>query len=455
MIEILALQGIQKFTTLLDALPLPGQFLPTSNAPDLACTLAKPVATAWDSVSQGIPCMCHSSWVSNSWQVNWFAWQGIGLLAIMIGAFLIAVVYMLSEILGGMNLLAWHRMEVTPPPSGNAGMKAWAKNEMFQVFTTAIIFLSIVGLVNFACAVNTTSIFFSGYKYTALDTNNNIVQVPPYQNMFDEAIRYLDSLSFYSGFAFLYSFFSNLGISFVQGFIWTSRPGGLGVMAQPLAGLSPLMSSSGMVMSTTMIAFLTAAVQVQVLRFVQATMLSVFLPIGLLCRCIEPLRGFGGMLIGLALVMFILYPALLVMNEAVVAPSLASYQWSANFYFEKTIPAEPDPNDPTKEIPTTMYGVGGFANKFAASDPNDPNSGASFFSSPTAYSASALPKTMFDKLVSPFSYLYSAIIRLVAVIFVGVFALTALNFVILTAAVRELTKLLGEEADITNLTRMI
>ncbi|MEW6329267.1 MAG: hypothetical protein AB1468_04065, partial [Candidatus Micrarchaeota archaeon] len=51
--------------------------------------------------------------------------------------------------------------------------------------------------------------------------------------------------------------------------------------------------------------------------------------------------------------------------------------------------------------------------------------------------------------------IWGMVLKATTIIVVGAMLLTAIDFIIVVAAARELSRLLGEEVDVSNLTRMI
>ena len=60
--------------------------------------------------------------------------------------------------------------------------------------------------------------------------------------------------------------------------------------------------------------------QLFVLKYIQASMLTVFLPLGIILRVLHFTRGIGGFFIALAISMYFVYPAMLFMMDATNAP---------------------------------------------------------------------------------------------------------------------------------------
>lgn len=60
--------------------------------------------------------------------------------------------------------------------------------------------------------------------------------------------------------------------------------------------------------------------QLFVLKYIQATMLAIFLPLGIVLRTLHFTRGIGGFLIALAVSMYFIYPGVLFMLDAASAP---------------------------------------------------------------------------------------------------------------------------------------
>ncbi len=351
------------------------------------------------------PTTCSDVDIRNYWNLRFGFWQDVCLLGILISFFTISLLYMASQVFG------------------NQGLAAWCKKEIFQVIVTALIFGGIFGFISFTCG------FFKPSFFISLDDNGDGIPDHP-DDMFQYGTSYLEwlrdtSYTIYAEMAVLNSYVVKTTSTYVY-----QSPGGLGVNLRPLMGLSSLSGILSFSMSTLLVGgVLTTIAQLRMLRVIQLMMFNMILPIGLLARCFEPFRRFGGSMIAIAIGLFIFYPFLLMLNGGLV---------KNNFITDASI------IQANTQVTSTTPDSLETANQrdVDARDPNynnpDPlNSGAGYTS------------------MSSYGNLFQALYKLGARNLIAALFLPILNFILLITFIRNLSRALGEEVDITNVTRMI
>ncbi|GEM_PF-5533003 len=138
----------------------------------------------------------------------------------------------------------------------------------------------------------------------------------------------------------------------------------------PFGGLEPLLNFAPYLLSSLTILLMSVSVQFYMLKFFEATGLSLFLPLGILMRVIPPTRGFGGALIAIAISMYLVYPLLLSYNFYVLVNNVKIDDVQINSYLYNTPTCEKnddcasneckpvDPNNPSRKFCTPCVLVG-------------------------------------------------------------------------------------------------
>jgi hypothetical protein len=175
-------------------------------------------------------------------------------------------------------------------------------------------------------------------------------------------------------------------------------PGGVGVIITPLAVLGDIASSLVMAMIVLMTSAIITLVQIVVLKMSESIFVILF-PIGVILRSFGVTRGFGGGLIAIAIGFFFFYPLLVVLFYGAV--------------------------------------VGDIETNYGSMSDSFRNGGLSPSSS-----------GWFGGLLSP-------LVGFIGQTIVGAIFMPLVMFMILVSFVKGLSYALGEEVDVSNLTRLI
>jgi len=324
----------------------------------------------------------------------WASWQALCFLALLTSFIMLSLLYIFSN---------FFRL---------AGMQAWVKAEIGQLIMSALIVILVVAIVGLLCS----------FDPSILGLNNTG------KSMFGEATEYLDWLKYKNTEALFFVYGWNGVVSMVMNPVYNSRPGGVGVTTQPFAGLAPISSMLVTFMSGLTLSLLLTVMQGYMLQYIQIAMLGWFLPLGVFFRCFEPTRQFGGALIGLAIGLVLLYPALLVMNEIAIRE-----QFDAA----------------ATEVAATNPGSALGDPKYIVLSNNMPGMGVD-----TAGQTREVTDD-YKAVTKNAENSVNMVVKITFYTFVGAMLLPALNFIVLITGVREISRLLGEEVDVGNLTRMI
>lgn len=227
-----------------------------------------------------------------------------------------------------------------------------------------------------------------------------------------------------------------------------SRPLGVGLVAAPLAGFaSPLKQIIYNVNSALAIGFILNTAQRLVFEFAVFGFLNFYLPLGILLRSFTPTRRIGGMLIALGLGFLFILPFVTILDAQIVL----------------------GPNSPMIGLDEAIFGVQGSGGeriggimrlRFQShiSDSGTAQQVTGFTDYLWNFTIGALLKagSFFQNAIGElFAYAFLLPLSIVGMAFAVGYLLPALNVLILVQSVKYMSQSLGEEIDITTLTRMI
>jgi len=321
-------------------------------------------------------CASPGDWLSS--------WQVLSALGILTSWFIVSLAYMVGSLLD------------------NVGLMARAKAEVWEIITTAIILGSVIALVTAAC------IFPASY-----------INPSAAGNLFTTAENYLFWLRNMTMGVFKDLMSMNNTISVLLSVMGGFNLFGVGVTVQPFAGFQPLMNIINLFMNGVMICLIATVAQITILKFIEAGAFNVLLPVGIVCRSFPFTRQFGGSLIAIAIGLYIFYPLMLVVDDAVMGtPSRHPDDVGGiDYSIWDTIKGS---------IPQIVLGMifGGIMAFYAIID--------------------IIIKYFIDKPVVGMGQ-----------VALSAFILPAINGVVFIAVVRDLSRVLGQEVDATSLSRII
>jgi hypothetical protein len=268
---------------------------------------------------------------------------------------------------------------------------AWAKEQMQEAVLAMIITLFVIGFVSFLCGLDIKSLGLVSSCGGASE---------PSCNMIEAASGYLSEMykTIMSGY-FLVIAMNSVMTSMATVTIGFA-PAGVGATFAPFAFLNDIANS----LLIAMIALITSAIIVLtqiILLKMTASIFTILFPIGIILRSFGATRGFGGGLIAIALGFFIFYPFLVVLFYGATIGDIQSDYSNLGDSF-KTAGPSPSSSD--------WFLGGGLLN----------------------YLVGFVGKTIMGAIFIPL-----------------------IMFMILIAFVKGLSTALGEEVDVSNLTRLI
>ena len=333
-------------------------------------------------------------------------------------ALLIALVYMAGEI------------------AQSARAITWAKTEAVEIFIS----LAAVALILFAASTfctaqvgEATSIFSrTPYIYQGLADTGIYGGAQIYlENLMGAGLRNMAQLRFNLG---AYEMRTSYMEYKCDSICWLSMTS----TTEAIHGgeTLPLAITNSMLGAAT-VSYLTAAFEYFTLQYINQGLFLMLLPLAIVVRSLPFMRQLGGAMVGIIVALYVFYPLMLV-ADAVVAPSLAAGLHSTIVDRDRTQCAgidvfrDPDGNE-----------------QVACAEPHDQN-GKNY-----EWELSGVGSVFISDSNLPNPSSLTEAVRANALIFVASVFLAAVNFVVIAALARDLTRLLGEETDISRLGQMV
>jgi len=385
---------------------------------------------------------------------NWFNLIFLGLLAT---ALLMAFVYMIGK------AMRIPRLE------------GWSRHEMFQIIGTAVLFILITGLVYGMCSFNISFLsadLYGGANGAEVMSDCGVtaagVSGPsnpggvPIITPYCAAQAYLQKVKARGEVIFISMVGVNGILTQLFRVTYESRPLGIGYTLEPLAGLQQIQNVFLVAVSGFMISYLSLLVQMRILDYMVVSIPYFFMPLGVLLRCFVPTREFGGAIMGFCFASLLMFPIILVLNDIIVFSTLDDMTNQVKTLKTELYP----PLDAQGHAPSlfnaTQAGAG--INENWGMYEQNPNSqgdwvpkqnptGAPvrYFTDPDPSASNEVlgltSKRLTTTLLWPFSILI--VYAMAAVL------LPIINFLVYIEIARGLSKTLGAEMDLSNLTRMI
>lgn len=306
-------------------------------------------------------------------------WEGSAIAALTIAGLILAIVYGISRVLN------------------NEKMKAWAISEAGQFVASGLIIGSLAAIITFLASI---SFAVSGSS-----------------DVFGFAINYIDRLESKA--------FSLMNVIFaVTAFIGLIKNAGIQIVVQitPLAGLEGIFKVFNDMFSQLFTLIMLGEVQKSLLYFCKATMLQLFLPIGVILRTFPFTRAIGGFIMALAIGMAIVFPLTYVLDSH----ALSQLHTANDQYIEDTAAILKEKTD--------------FASKNMWESPDK------FF----AFIGSVASEVSFDKLGKTGAIIQWGISNLI----VSLFLLPLINLIITILFILQLSSVLGSEVNFSFVKRL-
>ena len=320
------------------------------------------------------------------------SWIELTGLALLCSFFILVLVNMVANFLRNQQLLAW------------------SKFELFQMLGTVVLVIFSIAWVTGMCSFDIS--FLNQQRYHGMTMDKAI------NNYFNEMEGVGELL-------FAYLLFVIKQINFIAKAMWASNPLGVGSTDSPLESLAQINSLFFFMMSGYVTSFLLLQLQMRMLDYMAIASIFYLYPFGIFFRAFEPTRAFGGTLIGIAIAMFLFYPIILVFNDYLISRDVEFISGELN------------------------YGL------HQANDKSDPGN----YQLPANGDLDTVQKLnetgMRTGLVENTAGGVMFLLKPIMVYFIAAVVLPIINFIVLVEITRGLTHFLGEEVDVSNLTRLI
>ena len=300
----------------------------------------------------------------------------------------------------------------------NSEGAAWCKLELYEVFVTVVIIFVVAAAADQACRVNAQALFPAS-------------SIPSGYNIYQGAAYYLDEFSTKLMYitTSMYAFYCWLDP--ITSMTFTGRPLGIGTAIQPTSGfaatIKPGMTNA---FNILVIGYIMNKVQIFLVDFFAFGFLKYYLPLGVILRSFAPTRRIGGTVIAIALGFLFVYPFLTIMEGEFGLNAL--------------------------EVLSDDF-IPGFWSEIARFSLNEFGNIVELFTKAIFELDvfNLLGKLVYSTIGAiAFGLLYLSASAASYAFLVGLF-FPAFNTLILVTTIRYLSKSMGEEMDVTNLTRLI
>ncbi|MFA6214126.1 MAG: hypothetical protein WC717_02505 [Candidatus Micrarchaeia archaeon] len=335
-------------------------------------------------------------------------WLLLSVLALVVSTLALALLYMFASFFRHPQLLVW------------------TKFELFQLFGTAVV-IAFFGVT--LISVCTFDLSFLDQK-SPQNPQGRYIPVAPGQttNMYVIIDNYFTQLETLGYLLYGYIMYISKILIFLSRTTVLSSPLGVGSNENPLETMGQVNSLLFVMLSGFITSFLLLQLQMRILDYLAFACIGYLFPLGIFFRCFEPTRSFGGTLLGLSISLFLFYPIIMVFNDYLINSDIANVkEWQKDALAQANgrvaaAGGTPDASQYSNEI-------GGIW------DPDNAGSYNSF--------AGRITNAVFS------------LFRPIMVYFVAAVVLPIINFIVLVEIARGSTAFLGDELDVSNLTRLI
>lgn len=350
-----------------------------------------------------LPAACNSNFMNNL--------VSLSFLALAATAAVVALAYMGGKIAESPRVLTW------------------CKGEVWQVFVSGALVAAVYIAIGMFC-ISTPADLAGFFRQGAAAQEDIMHSFGESEGMYAAAQTYLERLASYTK-GVIVEVRYNMGVYELRSGIQEFRCtlfcfiASLGESYAPHGGESTYPSLLGNTLSIGTVALLSVLFQLFLLMYIENGLFLLFLPFAIVMRSVPFMRGFGGALIALVVSLYILYPFMIYVDGVVMPPAAA----------QLGVGIENRMGPGVGEIAPLLGSVN-----------NDPQGGGEDILTQNAYSMGERRERRGSM---------PELITLASIVFIaGVFA-PALNFIVIAAVARELSRVIGEELDISRLGQMV
>lgn len=340
-----------------------------------------------------------------------YSWAALCVISMLVSLLIMLLANMLAQFLRHQALLAW------------------TKFELFQVFATMGLFIWMGAIVWGMCG------FDMGMLDARYDHINVTWNASGMATMYDVAESYFIALQKIGYLLFAYLTWVVKALNLLAKIVWLSVPLGFGIQDSPLESLGQVNGVFFFIVGGFFTSLLMLWVQMRVLDYMAICSLYYLLPFGIFFRSFEPTRKFGGALMGIAMTFFFFYPMVLVINDYIAYQPMDYMMNSGPDPFKDRLKHADEQADPETSDMVTPEEV-------TYTDRYETDVRTGNLANLAQMGASVTNGTF-------------VLLKPIMLYFIAAVLLPVINFIVLVEIARALTKLLGEEVDVSNITRMI
>ncbi len=368
-------------------------------------------------------------------------WMIVSLLALVVSAIFLAFIYIIASVFS------------------NQGLVAFTKYELFEIGATVIIILIVTSFSSVLCSVTMKDIFSNP---------------PPEfenQNLYDASFNYIESVDArLVGWMTITHIFALYMDQLASTTIY-AKPLSMGLITSPGAGIGgPIKNWLYQMNNAMAVAFVVNHAQISVLEFAMYGFVNFYFPIGIILRSFTPTRRLGGSIIAIGLGFLIVYPLLTVTSAQMMYDPAKGVDGKIWENFQDPVSNMEGVNSGNmQELKEWMKTTVSKPGEMVDSEGNV-KLGSGFSSTNSVETIGSETNSVTDMVWSMFSTAESGVggflkgmlykiftipMAAVSMGFVMTIVLPAINILILVQAIKSLSKVFGDEIDISVLTRLV
>jgi hypothetical protein len=339
--------------------------------------------------------------------------------ALVVSSVILAFLYMWSEL--------FH----------NQALQAYVHQELYEVLVSGLLAILIIALVS-AMGGLTLGDFLPSYLLPQVPAG----QIDGNTNIYTATALYYEQVTSDMESWLNLNYLMNILVDQMASVTPYARPMGVGLVASPMAGFaSPIKQLLYNMTVGLSVAYVINVAQLYAYVFALQGFMVYYLPLGIFLRCFTPTRRLGGTLIAIGATFLFVFPALTIVTYSMFYNPTSGPLLT----FSSLLGQYMTPNGDFGDFVSNFFTSG-----FTTTGGTGTGLGdmvTSVFGSIGTVLQGVVGNVFLMLLLFPVS--------LISLAFVLGFVMPALNVIILTETVKGLSKSLGEEVDISSLTRLI
>lgn len=313
----------------------------------------------------------------------------------------------------------------------NQNMSAYVKMELFELAVSAIIAIMAITLVGALSGIEMTSILPDTYR-----PDTDYLPAGESLNIYSMTQAYFDQVGKDMGDWLQMNYVLNVVVDMYASVTPYARPLGVGLVASPITGLvSPLKSLLYNMTVGLSVAYIINYAQKYTFLFFIGAFLKYYMPLGVFLRCFTPTRRIGGALIGIGFTFLFIYPMLCVLSFSMFYATDGPMYSVSDVLLEHVLGGASD----------MVVGLENYGDALKSGSLTDIVSGT--FGGIGSMINGVVGTTFLSIMMLPLAIIGRA--------FAIGFVIPAFNTLIFVHAGKYLSKSMGEEVDLTALTRLI